>query len=196
MEEDPDFSAHSDLDSSAAEDESIPSTSDSDPGWLSHNSDENASGEDEAHPHGDPGGGPGDPDPGPNGGGHGGEPGGDDGDPDGDPGPDEEGHGGDPTDGHGDPDGDGDPNHSSSSDSDAGDENFSFENQMLDRLFISAQNRTAREILALVVALSAKQNLDYKTLVGICRIFNASAENMVMPGTKEQLWSILNKKAA
>lgn len=46
-----------------------------------------------------------------------------------------------------DPDENGDPDNSSSSDSDPGDENFSFDNHLLDRLFINAENRTAREVV-------------------------------------------------
>ena len=157
------------------------SSSDSDDGWLCESEDEAESNDSGGDPEPDFGGG--------------GDSDGDNDDIDGCPDdPDD----GDPDDGDPDDSDDGDEHNvsSSSADSDAGDENFSLENPLLDRLFVSAEGRSAREILALVLSLSCKQNLDYKTLIGICRIFNIASDIEVLPGTKEQLWSVLRKKAA
>ena len=172
-------SEHEAVDSS--DDNNPSSSSDSDPGWLVRSDDDddtlsNGSGDGSGGDHGDFGGDPeGDP-------GH-------DGDDDSNDGSnDDDGNDGRP---HEEPDGDDDPDphfsSSSESDSDEGDENFSLDNPLLDQVFTSAENRTAREIIALVLALGCKQNLSYKTIIGICRILNVASDIEVLPGTKERL---------
>lgn len=99
------------------------------------------------------------------------------------------GDGGDPP-----PDDDGTSNNSSSSESD--EENFNLDHQALNRLVRVAENRTVREILAMILALAVRQNLDYKTIVAICRIVNAISEAIILPATKKQLWKFLQRNAA
>ncbi|KAE8738377.1 hypothetical protein FOCC_FOCC016146 [Frankliniella occidentalis] len=106
----------------------------------------------------------------------------------GDPNPD-----GDPEDPHGDPD---DPDEDADPESDDERDIFGLDNELLGRLFQSADGMNARKILAMILALSSKQHLDYKTTVAICRIFNVASNPEVMPSSKKLLWSFLGKTKA
>ena len=70
------------------------------------------------------------------------------------------------------------------------------DNPLLDRLFMAAEGRPAREVLALILTTAVRHKLDYLTTVTLCRILNVVSDVAVLPATKEQLWSMLSKNAA
>lgn len=96
----------------------------------------------------------------------------------------------------GDSDGNNDDDESESdpdNDMEFGQRNFSLEDERLDAVLQVAEGRTAREAVAMVLALSVRNNLSYDTTVKVFKIISALFENSPLPVTKDQLWSVLNR---
>ncbi|KAE8750550.1 hypothetical protein FOCC_FOCC002844 [Frankliniella occidentalis] len=74
--------------------------------------------------------------------------------------------------------------------------NFSLENYNLDEVLEAAEGRTAREVVAMVIALAVRSNLDYQTVVKIFSIIHATMDRSRLPITKDQMWSSLSRQAA
>ncbi|KAK3910089.1 Halomucin [Frankliniella fusca] len=114
-----------------------------------------------------------------------------DSEPDGDPG------------GSDDPDDPDDVNNGSSSESDSdpdadmavGARNFSLQNQNLDQVLEAAAGRTAREVVAMVMALAVRNNLNYETTIKFFSIIDATMQGNYLPLTKDQMWACLNRNA-
>ena len=101
-----------------------------------------------------------------------------------------------PNDPDSDPDDPEDP-HAAAGDNGVDDEdNFNLEHPSLNRVIRAAQDRTAKEILAMILALGVHSNMDYKNIIEICRIINVLSDAKILPSTKDQLWSVLGKKTA
>ncbi|KAE8737014.1 hypothetical protein FOCC_FOCC017527 [Frankliniella occidentalis] len=98
-----------------------------------------------------------------------------------------------------DPEGDGD-DLSNANDSNINgvldEDNFSLGHPSLNRVLQAAHGRTAKEVLAMILTLAAEQNLNYVTVVELCRIANVTNAFKALPSTKKQLWAVLQKKSA
>lgn len=96
-----------------------------------------------------------------------------------------------------DPNGDGGPEINENNEAENLDEgNFSLRHPSLNRILQAAEGRTAREMLAMVLALAVRHNLNYVTLIGICRILNTCSAFQTLPSTVKQLWSVLQRRHA
>ncbi|XP_034255464.1 uncharacterized protein LOC117653720 isoform X2 [Thrips palmi] len=96
------------------------------------------------------------------------------------------------------PSGDSDPGPDEGGDEleDLDENNFSLQDASLNRIMQAAEGRTAREMLAMVLALSVRHNLNYVTLIAVCQIINAGCAFKLLPSTIKQLWSVLRKQNA
>lgn len=52
--------------------------------------------------------------------------------------------------------------------------NFSLAHDSLNRIIQAAEGRTAREMLAMTIALAVRHNLNYMTLIELCKIINVA----------------------
>ena len=100
-----------------------------------------------------------------------------------------------------DPDGPDDPDrsegssHNSSSGSENEDEaNFSFNNPKLDTIIRNNANLTIREVMALLVSVSVKENWTFISFIRVCRAFNVIFGRKYLPQNKQRLWKYLDRK--
>ena len=71
---------------------------------------------------------------------------------------------------------------------------FSLDNPRLNRVLALGRECTLREAVAMVAALSVRYNMEYDVVVKLFRVVNLMLGAAQMPSTKDQLWSILNRK--
>ncbi|KAK3932655.1 Putative pre-16S rRNA nuclease [Frankliniella fusca] len=71
---------------------------------------------------------------------------------------------------------------------------FSLENPRLNRILELGFECTVREAVAMVAAIGVRYNMEYDLLVKIFRLSNIMLGEAQLPSTKDQLWSILNRR--